>query len=103
MIAPRTEIALIQWECQQLLNRVTLLTDNADWQVLVQCYTEDALLARPSDPNNPICNIAEPDRVIAATDCGFGTFAGYGKIDPGATWKKLAALRQGADLVASRW
>ena len=38
------------------------------------------------------------DRVIASTDCGFGTFAGYGKIDPGVTWKKLANLRQGADL-----
>jgi 5-methyltetrahydropteroyltriglutamate--homocysteine methyltransferase len=38
------------------------------------------------------------DRVIASTDCGFGTFAGYGKIDPGVTWKKLANLRRGADL-----
>ena len=38
------------------------------------------------------------ERVIASTDCGFGTFAGYGKIDPGVAWKKLANLRQGADL-----
>ena len=37
------------------------------------------------------------DRVIASTDCGFGTFAGYGKIDPKVAWKKLAALREGAD------
>jgi 5-methyltetrahydropteroyltriglutamate--homocysteine methyltransferase len=42
------------------------------------------------------------ERVIASTDCGFGTFAGYGKIDPDVTWKKLAALRQGADLAAAR-
>lgn len=42
------------------------------------------------------------DRVIASTDCGFGTFAGYGKIDPKVTWKKLAALREGADIVAGR-
>lgn len=42
------------------------------------------------------------DRVIASTDCGFGTFAGYGKIDPGVTWKKLKALREGADLAAQR-
>ncbi|MBC7987927.1 MAG: cobalamin-independent methionine synthase II family protein [Sphingomonadaceae bacterium] len=42
------------------------------------------------------------DRVIASTDCGFGTFAGYGKIDPAVTWKKLAALREGADLAAAR-
>jgi 5-methyltetrahydropteroyltriglutamate--homocysteine methyltransferase len=42
------------------------------------------------------------DRVIASTDCGFGTFAGYGKIDPGVTWKKLKALREGADIAVSR-
>jgi 5-methyltetrahydropteroyltriglutamate--homocysteine methyltransferase len=42
------------------------------------------------------------ERVLASTDCGFGTFAGYGKLDPAVTWKKLAALRQGADIAASR-
>jgi 5-methyltetrahydropteroyltriglutamate--homocysteine methyltransferase len=42
------------------------------------------------------------DRVIASTDCGFGTFAGYGKIDPAVTWKKLANLRAGADLADGR-
>ena len=46
--------------------------------------------------------IVGPDRVIAGTDCGFGTFAGYGKIDPAVTWKKLAALREGAELAAKR-
>ena len=43
-------------------------------------------------------DIVGMDRVIASTDCGFGTFAGYGKIDPGVTWKKLANLRLGANL-----
>ncbi len=42
------------------------------------------------------------ERVIASTDCGFGTFAGYGKIDPAVTWKKLKALREGADIAAAR-
>ncbi|MET0246866.1 MAG: cobalamin-independent methionine synthase II family protein [Sphingomonas sp.] len=42
------------------------------------------------------------DRVIASTDCGFGTFAGYGKIDPAVTWKKLRALREGADIAEAR-
>ena len=42
------------------------------------------------------------DRVVASTDCGFGTFAGYGKIDPDVAWKKLNALSQGAALAASR-
>ena len=42
-----------------------------------------------------------PDRVIASTDCGFGTFAGYGKIDPEVTWKKLRSLRAGADIAGA--
>jgi 5-methyltetrahydropteroyltriglutamate--homocysteine methyltransferase len=42
------------------------------------------------------------DRVIASSDCGFGTFAGYGKIDPAVAWKKLAALRTGADIADQR-
>ena len=46
--------------------------------------------------------IVGSERVIASTDCGFGTFAGYGKIDPAVTWKKLRALREGADRVAAR-
>ena len=47
-------------------------------------------------------NIVGIDRVIGGTDCGFGTFAGYGKVDPIVTWKKLAALREGADIAAKR-
>ncbi|WP_242098591.1 cobalamin-independent methionine synthase II family protein [Sphingomonas sp. CROZ-RG-20F-R02-07] len=46
--------------------------------------------------------IVGPDRVIASTDCGFGTFAGYGKIDPAVTWKKLRALREGSDIAERR-
>jgi 5-methyltetrahydropteroyltriglutamate--homocysteine methyltransferase len=42
------------------------------------------------------------DRVIAGSDCGFGTFAGYGKIDPAVTWKKFRVLREGADIAANR-
>jgi len=41
-------------------------------------------------------------RVIASSDCGFGTFAGYGKIDPAVAWKKLANLRAGADIADER-
>ncbi len=42
------------------------------------------------------------DRVIASSDCGFGTFAGYGKIAPEVAWKKLANLRAGADIAEDR-
>ena len=39
------------------------------------------------------------DRVIAGSDCGFGTFAGFGSVDPEIAWAKLAALKDGARLV----
>ncbi len=42
------------------------------------------------------------DRMVASTDCGFGTFAGYGKIDPDVAWKKLRSLRAGAELAEAR-
>ncbi len=47
-------------------------------------------------------SIVGKERLIASTDCGFGTFAGYGKIDPAVTWKKLRALREGADIASRR-
>jgi 5-methyltetrahydropteroyltriglutamate--homocysteine methyltransferase len=43
-----------------------------------------------------------PDRVIAGTDCGFSTFAGFGAVDPDIVWLKLAALAEGAKLVSDR-
>jgi len=46
--------------------------------------------------------IVGADRVIAGTDCGFGTFAGYGKIDPDVTWKKLSVLSEGARIAGGR-
>lgn len=41
------------------------------------------------------------ERVIAGSDCGFGTFAGFGAVDPDIAFAKLAALREGADRVAA--
>jgi 5-methyltetrahydropteroyltriglutamate--homocysteine methyltransferase len=40
-------------------------------------------------------DIVGRERVIAATDCGFGTFAGIGKIDAEIAYKKLGALVAG--------
>jgi 5-methyltetrahydropteroyltriglutamate--homocysteine methyltransferase len=36
------------------------------------------------------------ERVIAGSDCGFGTFAGFGSVDPEIAWAKLATLKEGA-------
>lgn len=41
-------------------------------------------------------DIVGADRVIAGSDCGFGTFAGFGSVDPEIAWAKLAALKEGA-------
>jgi 5-methyltetrahydropteroyltriglutamate--homocysteine methyltransferase len=52
-----------------------------------------------------ICQFADivgRERVIAGTDCGFGTFAGYGKIDPDISFKKLAAMVEGAAIASKR-
>jgi 5-methyltetrahydropteroyltriglutamate--homocysteine methyltransferase len=37
------------------------------------------------------------ERVIASADCGFGTAAGHGKIDPGVAFLKLRSLVEGAE------
>ena len=39
-------------------------------------------------------NIVGRDRVIAGSDCGFGTFAGFGTVDPEIAYAKLASLSQ---------
>ena len=40
--------------------------------------------------------IVGADRVIAGSDCGFGTFAGFGAVDPDIAYAKLGALAEGA-------
>lgn len=52
-----------------------------------------------------ICRFAElvgRDRVIAGTDCGFGTFAGFGAVHPSICWPKLRSLADGAALASER-
>ncbi len=49
---------------------------------------------------NRFTDIVGVDRVIAGSDCGFGTFAGFGAVDPDIAWAKLAALSQGAKIAS---
>jgi len=46
--------------------------------------------------------VGDPDRIIAGADCGLGTFAGFGAVDPEIAWKKLNALTDGAALASER-
>jgi 5-methyltetrahydropteroyltriglutamate--homocysteine methyltransferase len=42
------------------------------------------------------------ERVIAGTDCGFGTFAGFGPVEPEIAYRKLGSLVEGARIASSR-
>lgn len=42
------------------------------------------------------------ERVIAGTDCGFSTFAGFGAVDEDIVYAKLAALAEGAGIASDR-
>ncbi len=45
--------------------------------------------------------IGDRERVVASTDCGFSTFAGYVMVAEDVVWAKLQALAKGAE-IASR-
>jgi 5-methyltetrahydropteroyltriglutamate--homocysteine methyltransferase len=48
-------------------------------------------------------NIVGRERVIAGTDCGFGTFAGFGAVDADIVYAKFKAMAEGATLASSRF
>src|SRR5262245_21041203 len=52
-----------------------------------------------------LCRFADVvgrERVIAGTDCGFSTFAGFGPVDPDITYMKFAAMAEGARIASER-
>jgi 5-methyltetrahydropteroyltriglutamate--homocysteine methyltransferase len=52
-----------------------------------------------------LCRFADivgRERVIAGTDCGFSTFAGFGPVDPDITYMKFAAMAEGARIASGR-
>ncbi len=52
-----------------------------------------------------ICRFADivgRERVIAGTDCGFSSFAGFGRVDPDIVYAKLASLAEGARIASDR-
>lgn len=49
---------------------------------------------------NRFSDIVGPDRVIAGSDCGFGTFAGFGSVDPDIAYAKLKSLSEGAKIAS---
>jgi 5-methyltetrahydropteroyltriglutamate--homocysteine methyltransferase len=52
-----------------------------------------------------ICRFADivgRERVIAGSDCGFSTFAGFGPVEPDIVYMKLAAMAEGARIASQR-
>ena len=45
-------------------------------------------------------DIIGADRVIAGSDCGFGTFAGFGAVDPDIAYAKLKAMSDGVAMLS---
>jgi len=46
--------------------------------------------------------VGDRERVIAGTDCGFGTFAGWELIAQSVAWKKFEVLSEGARLAGAK-
>jgi len=46
--------------------------------------------------------VGDRSRVVASTDCGFGTFAGSDLVVESVVWAKLRALKEGAALATTR-
>lgn len=46
--------------------------------------------------------IVGKERVVAGSDCGFGTFAGFGAVDPDIAYAKLQTLCEGAARASKR-
>lgn len=46
--------------------------------------------------------VGDRSRIIASTDCGFGTFAGSEMVAESVVWAKLGALKEGAAIASAR-
>jgi 5-methyltetrahydropteroyltriglutamate--homocysteine methyltransferase len=52
-----------------------------------------------------ICRFADivgRERVLAGSDCGFSTFAGFGPVEPDIAYLKLASMAEGARIASQR-
>jgi len=94
---PRHEHEWKAWRDARLADDVVLIPG-----VLDSCsnYVEHPELV--AQRIERFADIVGRERVIAGTDCGFGTFAGYSKVDPEIAFQKLGALVEGAAIASQR-
>ena len=89
-----------EWE---VWKRIRLPDDRAIMPGVIDSLTN--FVEHPELVAQRLCRYADAvgrDRVIAAVDCGFETFAGNGRIDPTITYAKLEALAEGARIASRR-
>lgn len=68
-------------------------------------YSVNNFIEHPLLVAERICryaNIVGRDRVMAGSDCGDGTFAGFGAVHPRIAYAKLKSMREGADIASKR-
>ena len=68
--------------------------------------TTTNFVEHPEVVANRICQaveaVGERSRVIASTDCGFGTYVGWNQVAESVVWAKLRSLVEGAALASAR-
>ena len=89
-----------------------------EWRVFAEADLSDDLLLIPGLIDSTSNFIEHPElvaerlcrfagivgreRVLAGTDCGFSTFAGFGAVDADIVYAKLASLAKGAAIASDR-
>jgi 5-methyltetrahydropteroyltriglutamate--homocysteine methyltransferase len=63
-------------------------------------YVEHPLLV--AERLERFAHVVGRERVMAGTDCGFGTFAGFGPVEPDIAYLKLESLVEGAQIASRR-
>jgi len=63
-------------------------------------YVEHPLLV--AERLERLAELVGRERVIGGSDCGYGTFAGFGPVEPDIAYMKLAALVEGARIASGR-
>lgn len=89
-----------------------------EWEVFAQADLPDDLILIPGVLDSTTNFVEHPrlvaerirrfadivgrERVIAGTDCGFSTFAGFGAVDEDIVYAKLGAMVEGAKIASDR-
>ena len=96
---PRHQHEYAALQASQAAARVSLLLPGV-------IDTTTNFVEHPEVVANRICEavdaVGERSRVIASTDCGFGTFAGSELVAEDVVWAKLRSCREGADIATRR-